>query len=85
MTEPNSNKNIAADGGSIIRLQRAAGTAISAAAVKAKLLVEQEEDHIRRLAALVIKKQVIHVSMIVRCIDVTTTRSSIACIYMVRE
>ncbi|XP_062184146.1 SWI/SNF complex subunit SWI3D-like [Phragmites australis] len=55
--EPNSNKNIAADGGSIIRLQRAAGTAISAAAVKAKLLVEQEEDHIRRLAALVIKKQ----------------------------
>ncbi|KAL6907837.1 hypothetical protein ACP4OV_002007 [Aristida adscensionis] len=37
-------------------LQRAAGTAISAAAVKAKLLAKEEE-HIQQLAALVIEKQ----------------------------
>ncbi|CAM0875086.1 unnamed protein product [Alopecurus aequalis] len=41
---------------SITRLKRAAATAISAAAVKAKLLAEQEEDQIRRLAALVVEK-----------------------------
>ncbi|KAL6650260.1 hypothetical protein ACP70R_009185 [Stipagrostis hirtigluma subsp. patula] len=55
--EPNSNKNIAANDDSIKRLRRAAGTAISAAAVKAKLLADLEEDQIRPLAALVIQKQ----------------------------
>ncbi|OEL20533.1 SWI/SNF complex subunit SWI3D [Dichanthelium oligosanthes] len=55
--EPDSNKNIAAAADPVIRLQRAAGTAISAAAVKAKFLVEQEQDHIRRLAELVTEKQ----------------------------
>jgi SWI/SNF related-matrix-associated actin-dependent regulator of chromatin subfamily C len=43
---------------SLTRLKRAAATAISAAAVKAKLLAEQEEDQIRRLAALVVEKLV---------------------------
>uniref|UniRef100_A0A0A9H564 SMARCC C-terminal domain-containing protein n=1 Tax=Arundo donax TaxID=35708 RepID=A0A0A9H564_ARUDO len=55
--EPKSNKNIATDDDSIRRLQRAAHTAISAAAVKAKFLAEQEENHIWRLAAVVIEKQ----------------------------
>lgn len=55
--EPNSNKNFAVDNDSLQRLQRAAATAISASAVKAKLLAQQEEDQIRRLAALVIEKQ----------------------------
>ncbi|TVT97054.1 hypothetical protein EJB05_57721, partial [Eragrostis curvula] len=55
--ERNSNKNIAADNDSIRRLQRAACTGISAAAVKAKFLADQEEYHIRQLAALVIQKQ----------------------------
>ncbi|OQU81100.1 hypothetical protein SORBI_3006G008300 [Sorghum bicolor] len=55
--EPKSNENIASDDDPIIRLQRAAGTAISAAAVKAKFLAEQEEGYIRQLAALVIEKQ----------------------------
>ncbi|KAL6843471.1 hypothetical protein ACP4OV_026533 [Aristida adscensionis] len=41
---------------SITRLKRAAATAISAAAVKAKFLAEQEEYQIRRLTALVIEK-----------------------------
>ncbi|KAF8749624.1 hypothetical protein HU200_012642 [Digitaria exilis] len=55
--EPNSNKNIAVADDPIIRLQRAAGTVISATAVKAKFLAEQEQDHIRCLAELVIEKQ----------------------------
>ncbi|RLM74084.1 SWI/SNF complex subunit SWI3D-like [Panicum miliaceum] len=55
--ELNSNKNIAAAADPLVRLQRAAVTAISAAAVKAKFLVEQEEGHVRRLAELVIEKQ----------------------------
>jgi SWI/SNF related-matrix-associated actin-dependent regulator of chromatin subfamily C len=60
ITEPKSKENAAADDDPITRLQRAAGTAISAAAVKAKFLVEQEEGYIRQLAALVIEKQVLH-------------------------
>ena len=40
------------------RVKRAAVTAISAAAVKAKLLANQEEDQIRQLAAFLIEKQV---------------------------
>lgn len=39
------------------KLKRAAVTALSAAAVKAKLLVKQEEEQIRQLATLVIGKQ----------------------------
>ena len=42
----------------LIRVKRAAVTAISAAVVKAKLLANQEEDQIRRLAAFLIEKQV---------------------------
>ena len=70
ITEPNSNKNIAAAAAAdpIIRLQRAAVTAISAAAVKAKFFVEQEEGYIRQLAELVIEKQVIDVPMILCCL-----------------
>ncbi|CAN6322790.1 unnamed protein product [Urochloa humidicola] len=41
---------------SITRLKRAAATAISAAAVKAKFLGDQEEYHIRRLTAMMIEK-----------------------------
>ncbi|CAN6247841.1 unnamed protein product [Urochloa humidicola] len=57
--EPDSMRNIAtaAAADSVTRLQRAAGNAISAAAVKAKFLADQEEVHIRRLAELVIEKQ----------------------------
>jgi hypothetical protein len=43
----------------IDRVKRAAVTAISAVAVKAKLLANQEEDQIRQLAAFLIEKQVI--------------------------
>lgn len=64
ITEPKSNKKFAADDDPIIRLQRAAGTAVGAAAVKAKFLMEQEEGYIRQLAELVIVKQVIHVPRI---------------------
>ncbi|KQK13472.1 SWI/SNF complex subunit SWI3D isoform X3 [Brachypodium distachyon] len=67
MEEPSSTENIpvnaekgstvtAKHNDSITRLKRAAATAISAAAVKAKFLAEQEEDQIRRLAALVVEK-----------------------------
>ncbi|CAA2998970.1 SWI SNF complex subunit SWI3D [Olea europaea subsp. europaea] len=42
----------------IDKLKRVASTALSAAALKAKLLADQEEDHIRELAALLIEKQV---------------------------
>ncbi|CAL9021981.1 unnamed protein product, partial [Prunus brigantina] len=41
----------------IDKLKHAAVSAISAAAVKAKLLAEQEEDQIRQLAAMLIEKQ----------------------------
>ncbi|CAI9765518.1 unnamed protein product [Fraxinus pennsylvanica] len=41
----------------IDKLKQAASTALSAAALKAKLLAGQEEDHIRELAALLIEKQ----------------------------
>ncbi|KAF0893220.1 hypothetical protein E2562_023475 [Oryza meyeriana var. granulata] len=55
--DPDSIKDIVADDVSMQRLQRAAATAISAAAVKAKLLAKQEEYQIQQLAALVIDKQ----------------------------
>ncbi|VAH94937.1 unnamed protein product [Triticum turgidum subsp. durum] len=69
LEEPNSAENVPADGemvsrvtaehnDSLTRLKRAAATAVSAAAAKAKLLAEQEEDQIRRLAALVVEKLV---------------------------
>ena len=41
------------------KLKRAAVTAISAAAVKAKLLANQEEELIRQLSTLLIEKQVL--------------------------
>lgn len=40
------------------RIKHAALTALSAAAVKAKLLANQEEDEIRELVSLLIEKQV---------------------------
>lgn len=42
----------------IDKLKRAAVTTLSAAAVKAKLLANQEEDQIRQLAMILIEKQV---------------------------
>lgn len=67
MEEPKSTEDVAADEenssrvtanltDSITRLKRAAATAISAAAVKAKLLADHEEEQIRQLAALMIDK-----------------------------
>ncbi|KAL5209309.1 hypothetical protein ABZP36_004932 [Zizania latifolia] len=68
MEEPNSTEDVAAANeenssrvtadltDSITRLKRAATTAISAAAVKAKLLADHEEEQIRQLAALMIDK-----------------------------
>ncbi|KAJ3672850.1 hypothetical protein LUZ60_006224 [Juncus effusus] len=41
----------------IIRLKRAASTALSSAAVKAKYLAKQEEDQIRQLVTVIIDKQ----------------------------
>lgn len=49
----------AKDEHNIDKIKHAAVTALSAAAVKAKLLANQEEDHIRQLAASLIEKQVI--------------------------
>ncbi|KAE8702235.1 organ-specific protein S2-like [Hibiscus syriacus] len=45
------------DNSSIDKVKHAAVTALSAAAVKAKLLADQEEDQIRQLAASLIEKQ----------------------------
>ncbi|XP_052193243.1 SWI/SNF complex subunit SWI3D [Diospyros lotus] len=45
------------DDHNIYKLKRAAVTALSAAAVKAKLLADQEEDQIRQLATLLIDRQ----------------------------
>ncbi|KAF2941040.1 SWI/SNF complex subunit SWI3D isoform X2 [Oryza sativa Japonica Group] len=67
MEEPKSTEDVAADEenssrvtanltDSITRLKRAAATAISAAAVKAKLLADHEEEQVRQLAALMIDK-----------------------------
>ncbi|KAF0910346.1 hypothetical protein E2562_001526 [Oryza meyeriana var. granulata] len=66
MEEPKSTEDVAADEDSsrrttnrtdsITRLRRAAATAISAAAVKAKLLADHEEEQIRQLSALMIDK-----------------------------
>uniref|UniRef100_A0A0E0P4H1 SWIRM domain-containing protein n=1 Tax=Oryza rufipogon TaxID=4529 RepID=A0A0E0P4H1_ORYRU len=53
----NSINKTVADDVSVQRLQRAAASAISAAAVKSKLLAKHEEYQIQRLAALVIDKQ----------------------------
>ncbi|CAA2997071.1 SWI SNF complex subunit SWI3D [Olea europaea subsp. europaea] len=53
----NKENSVTKDDLPIDKLKRAAVTAVSAAAVKAKLLADQEEDHIRELAALLIEKQ----------------------------
>ncbi|XP_039064310.1 SWI/SNF complex subunit SWI3D-like, partial [Hibiscus syriacus] len=45
------------DNSSVDKVKRAAVTALSAAAVKAKLLADQEEDQIRQLTASLIEKQ----------------------------
>lgn len=54
----NKENSVTKDDLPIDKLKRAAVTAVSAAAVKAKLFADQEEDHIRELAALLIEKQV---------------------------
>lgn len=46
------------DSKEIVRLKRAAATALAAAAVKAKFLAKQEEDQIRQLVTVIIEKQV---------------------------
>ncbi|CAN6297980.1 unnamed protein product [Urochloa humidicola] len=67
MGEPNSIESLVANEekcsavtanqiDSITRMKQAAATAISAAAVKAKFLGDQEEYHIRRLTAMMIEK-----------------------------
>ncbi|KAL2477164.1 SWI/SNF complex subunit SWI3D [Forsythia ovata] len=53
----NKENSVIKDDLPIDKLKRAAVTALSAAAVKAKLLVDEEEDHIRELAAFLIEKQ----------------------------
>ena len=62
LAEPNEEKGsivTANQNDSITRLKRAAATAISAAAVKAKFLGDQEEYQVRRLTALMIEKLVV--------------------------
>jgi len=70
LAEPNNIESVAANeekgsivtanqNDSITRLKRAAATAISAAAVKAKFLGDQEEYHIQRLTALMIERLVV--------------------------
>lgn len=49
----------------IDKIKRAAISAISAAAVKARILASEEEDQIRQLAALVIEKQVIYETLFI--------------------
>ena len=49
-------------GDRIDKVKRAAVTALSAAAVKAKLLADQEENQIRQLTASLIEKQVVLVA-----------------------
>ncbi|OVA04519.1 zinc finger protein [Macleaya cordata] len=55
--EKNCDLTESKDDLSINRIKRAAITALSAAAVKAKLLANQEEDQIRQIATLLIEKQ----------------------------
>ncbi|KAL6209629.1 hypothetical protein ACLB2K_020569 [Fragaria x ananassa] len=57
-TEPKNDKKQEMKGEQKIdKIKQAAVSAVSAAAVKAKLLAEQEEDQIRQLAAMLIEKQ----------------------------
>ncbi|RWV93391.1 hypothetical protein GW17_00044150 [Ensete ventricosum] len=58
------------DDHNIDRLKRAAATALSAAAVKAKLLAKLEENEILKLVSLVIEKQVLKKTMINTTISV---------------
>ena len=50
------------DNPNVDKLKRAAVSTIAAAAVKAKLLADQEEDEIRQITALLIEKQVFYIS-----------------------
>lgn len=62
----------------IDKLKRAAISALSAAAVKARILEKQEEDQIRQLAALVIEKQVFFMLF-----SVSMFSSVVACINLI--
>ncbi|KAK8564318.1 hypothetical protein V6N13_005448 [Hibiscus sabdariffa] len=57
----NHNSTDREDNSSIDKVKRAAVTALSAAAVKAKLLADQEEDQIQQLTASLIEKQILKV------------------------
>lgn len=61
--EKNSDPTGVDDDHNIDRLKRAAVTALSAAAVKAKLLAKLEENEILKLVSLVIEKQVLKKTM----------------------
>lgn len=57
--EDKPDREDAKDDSNLDKVKRAAITALSAAAVKAKLLAEQEEAQIRQLTTSLIAKQVI--------------------------
>lgn len=58
-TKNENEKSVDTEGDpSLHKLTRAAVTAISAAAVKAKFLADQEEDQIRKLVTSLVEKQV---------------------------
>ncbi|KAJ3697668.1 hypothetical protein LUZ61_001373 [Rhynchospora tenuis] len=56
-SETNAGNGKGKDSREVIRLKRAAATAVAAAAVKAKFLAKQEEDQIRQLVTVIIEKQ----------------------------
>ncbi|XP_058081748.1 SWI/SNF complex subunit SWI3D isoform X2 [Magnolia sinica] len=58
-SEKNHSPTESTDDHNATRIKRAALTALSAAAVKAKLLANQEEDEIRELVSLLIEKQLL--------------------------
>ena len=58
LNNQNQDPSETKDHHNIDNMKRAAVTALSSAAVKAKLLADQEEDQIRQLATLLIQKQV---------------------------
>lgn len=67
----------------IDKVKRAAVTALSAAAVKAKCLADQEEDQIRQLTTSLIEKQVILASQLFdNCIFLITVVSGLACVHL---
>ncbi|KAJ4762636.1 SWI/SNF complex subunit SWI3D [Rhynchospora pubera] len=56
-SKTNAGNGNSKDSKEVIRLKRAAATAVAAAAVKAKFLAKQEEDQIRQLVTVILEKQ----------------------------